>query len=168
MSSMTAEQLYRDYSPLIRRRIFFLTHDPEQADDLTQETFLKALRALPDLKPSDNLRAWCYTIALNTVRDAMRHQKRLTWFSLDADEDRKRLEVASTDPQDEYAAHDHIQQTLAQLPDLYRRALIGYHLENYSINELAARENVSPSAIKTRLMRAREMFRHYYQSQEQL
>lgn len=80
------DTLYSQYAQKVRRRISGLVSS-EQVDDLCQETWLRAWKALPRLKHEEHLYAWLYLIATNVVRNAMRKQhsnKGATDLSLDA------------------------------------------------------------------------------------
>src|SRR2546421_4930855 len=81
---ITPEEIYQTYYPRIYQRVYSLLRHREQAEDVTQESFLKAIRALPTLTTRDNLYNWLYTIATNTAYDALRRRRRLSWSSLEA------------------------------------------------------------------------------------
>ena len=78
----TIEQLYEDYHDLISRCIARLIPNHEDVEDLTQETFLRAMRALPTLKHTDNLGGCCPTIAMNSARDVLRRRAHIPMSSL--------------------------------------------------------------------------------------
>src|SRR5579884_3034066 len=81
--SMAAfEALVISYEPRIRRMIYSMTHDVQLTQDLCQETFLAAYRAMPRMN-SEALRfaPWLYRIALNQVRSEWRRRKHVTWVS---------------------------------------------------------------------------------------
>ena len=67
------------YHGPIYGHILGLVGDPAQAEDLTQDTFLKAYKALPGAREGA-VGAWLYRIATNTARDALRHRRCLTWL----------------------------------------------------------------------------------------
>src|SRR3984893_13975847 len=79
--SMAAfEALIRYYEPRIRRMLYGMTHDIQLTQDLCQETFLAAYRALPRMKGEElHFAPWLYRIALNQVRSERRRRKHVTW-----------------------------------------------------------------------------------------
>ena len=68
--------LVRDYHKRIYNYVFRIVGDTETAEDLTQETFLRAYRGLPKLPPGANHRAWLFRIASNAATDELRRRKR--------------------------------------------------------------------------------------------
>src|SRR5260221_12239937 len=71
------EELVRRTSRLVYARLYLETGDAHQAEDLLQETYLAAFRSLHRLADAATFRPWLLTIALNTCRDAARHDSRL-------------------------------------------------------------------------------------------
>ena len=74
------ERIYDEYKTPIYNYIYHLVGNREQADDLTQDTFLKAFKALPKMDASLKLSAWLYRIATNTAYDALRRRKLIAWM----------------------------------------------------------------------------------------
>jgi RNA polymerase sigma-70 factor (ECF subfamily) len=79
-SSWSFDQIYDEYKIPIYNYVYHLVGDREQADDLTQDTFLKAFRALPKMDANLKLSAWLYRIATNTAYDALRRRKLIAWL----------------------------------------------------------------------------------------
>src|SRR5260370_35721382 len=74
------EELVLLYEPRIRRMVYSLTHDRHLTQDLCQETFLAAYRALPRMRETElHLAPWLYRIALNQVRSEWRRRNDATW-----------------------------------------------------------------------------------------
>src|SRR5579862_7424293 len=71
------EELVRRTSRLVYARLYLETGDRHWAEDLTQETWILAYRALPRLSDPDSLRSWLLTIAQNVLAEARRRQSRL-------------------------------------------------------------------------------------------
>jgi len=76
---LSFDHLFTRYHGPIYGHILGLVGDPAQAEDLTQDTFLKAYRALPGVREGA-VGAWLYRIATNTARDALRRRRCLTWL----------------------------------------------------------------------------------------
>ena len=109
------DQLFTRYQGPIYRHILGLVGDPAQAQDLTQDTFLKVFTALPGAH--DPVRpAWLYRIATNTARDALRHRRRLTWVPF-APGDDDRLPAPDRDLPTHLAEHEAVRHAPpARLP----------------------------------------------------
>lgn len=75
---MDFEQVYDAYFQDIFYYLRSLSSNPETAEDLTQETFLKALKAIDQYDGRNDIRAWLFTIAKNTFLDRLRKEKRCT------------------------------------------------------------------------------------------
>lgn len=72
---MDFEQVYLDYFREIQRYLLGLSRDPHLAEELTQETFFKALRSARQYREGTDLRAWLYAIARNCYRSHLRKQR---------------------------------------------------------------------------------------------
>lgn len=73
---MDFDTIYREYFQTIYYYLRSLTSDPAEAEELTQETFFKVLKAVDQLDTGKNVRAWLFTIAKNTYLDACRKNQR--------------------------------------------------------------------------------------------
>lgn len=150
------------YSTLQRPLLAHLTRlvgDREAAEDLCQESFLKALRAWSQRDPQASISAWLYRIATNTAYDYLRRRRRIAFMPLlDSDH------APSGAPTMETLLDDGepVQVALDQLPAIYRVPLVLHSCEGRSTQEIASALGCSTSAIKTRLFRARERFRQIY------
>src|SRR5260370_42276197 len=96
--SWSFEEIYDEYKTPIYNYVYHLVGDREQADDLTQDTFLKAFRALPKIDANLKLSAWLYRIATKTAYDALRRRQLVDLVpSQDFDHDTRATQI--TDPQ---------------------------------------------------------------------
>jgi RNA polymerase sigma-70 factor (ECF subfamily) len=68
------DRLAREYGQPVYRYVYGMLGDPEAAEDLTQDIFLKVFRALPQLKDTSRARSWIFSIAANTTRDYLRNR----------------------------------------------------------------------------------------------
>lgn len=127
------------------------TRDPHLAEDLAQETFVKATRALLGWR-GENPAAWLLTIARNVLVDHVR---------------RSRKELALPDP-DELGVPSlaietlEIRDALARLPEQHSRLLTLVYFEGFSLVEVAAMTGKSLSSVKTAVWRARAAFADLY------
>src|SRR5712692_8468189 len=138
-NSWSFDQIYDEYKTPIYNYVYHLVGDREQADDLTQDTFLKAFRALPKMDANLKLSAWLYRIATNTAYDALRRRKLIAWLPWQ-DLDHEPADVEGADPQEIYGTTELVRAALHRMPPKYRVALLLYTQEGFSYNALAPEE----------------------------
>lgn len=165
------EILIDRYSGDIYALLYRLTEDAEEAGDLTQDTFLRALRSIKSFRGDAELKTWLFRIAINESRNRFRWWKRRrrdVTISLDAnvgDSDTPfsdTLADHSTSPEDnalrrerEYA----IKAALAEIPDAYREAIVLCDIEGMSYEETASALGIGIGTVKSRISRGREELR---------
>ena len=165
--------LYEQFKRPIHSYIYRLLGNAEDADDVTQEVFVRACTSWNGLYERDNLSAWLYRIATNLCVDMLRRRKRISWRSLTShsgQEDRFDgiLDDASYLLPDsggipEVAEREHIRQALASIPEEYAVALVLSAAQGIPYQEVALILNISPNAAATRISRAKRMFVEQYQ-----
>ena len=156
------------YASRIYTHLYRLVRNREEAEDLTQETFLRAFRFLDRFDMSRPFRNWLYTIATNVGLNALRSVKRRgIAVSLDADDPPPRglaTAAVAANGRDE-AARDEVRQVLAEaVSRLAPRtaALIQLHYdEGMSIGEAAEVLGMKEGAAKVALCRARKQLREW-------
>jgi RNA polymerase sigma-70 factor (ECF subfamily) len=154
--AITIEQLYHDHHQSIRRYLNRLVSDRETAEDLCQETFIKALRHWNELEQVAVARNWIYRIATNTAYDYLRRRRRVASTPLtDEHEAASAVETAFDDGEPVWVALNH-------LPEQYRVPLLLQLWAGYSLNDIAAALGCNVNTIKTRVHRARLRFRQIY------
>lgn len=151
--------LYETYGSAILVHLHRLVSDREAAEDLCQETFIKALRSWERRDPQASVAAWLYRIATNTAYDHLRRRQRIRFTPLDSSPS---FDIA-TPGESQIDEQEPVRQALAQLPAIYRLPLIMHSCDGRSTHEIARTLGCSNSAVKTRLFRARERFREVYQ-----
>lgn len=157
------DNLHEDYRQKVYRLISRLVSSPLDAEDLTQETFLKAATNLAHIKHPEHVAAWLYRIATNTALDYLRRTrccgaKDFTQVSLEA---RKPIPTDTPAPAislDGAESADCIRQYADQLPEQYRIVLILHYLEGLPLAQVAEVMGSSVGATKVRLHRARKRF----------
>ena len=160
------ETIYDEFKTPIYNYVYHLVGNREQADDLTQDTFLKAFKALPKMDANLKLSAWLYRIATNTAYDALRRRKLIAWLPWQ-DLDHEPADVESADPQVTIGTTELVRATLRRMPPQYRAALLLYTQEGFSYAEIAATLSIAESGVKMYLSRARHSFREHYRALEQ-
>jgi len=163
------------YSAQIYRLALKMLSNPQDAEDVLQNTFMKALQALPNFEGRSNLSTWLYRIAVNEALMLIRRSKPevdVTFRSEDADEDEPAL-TSFTDwcclPEGELMsseAQKYLDEAVGMLSEKLRFVFILRDLEGLSIHETSEALDISEATVKTRLLRARlklrEMLSVYY------
>ncbi len=157
------EQLFREYYGDILAYLYRLVGERKQAEDLTQDTFVKAYRALPDLAADANQRAWLYRIGTNTALDWLRRRRLIAWLPLLEGDAHPLVRTSFAETSLEGVA---VQRALAQLSARYRVPLVLFACQGLSTQEIAEILHISRGAVKTRLFRARKKFRRIYTPEE--
>jgi RNA polymerase sigma-70 factor, ECF subfamily len=138
-----------------------LTRRPADAEDLVQETYLKAFRASSQFERGTNLKAWLFTILHNTYRNLRRHDVRSP-----VDVDSETVEQAA-----DLLAQDHtpeqlltrdtldadLQAALDSLPDAFRQAVWLRDVEEFSYAEIARIVGVPIGTVMSRISRGRKL-----------
>lgn len=148
----TLQQWFAAYHLELARHLDRLLGDSDAADDLLQDTFLRALKGLDAANPPANPRAWLYRIASNLAIDHLRRRRRWGWLL-------RGLPGAQSGMEHEVLAAEAIRRTLAQLKPQDAEVLVLTHYAGYSPAEVAAATGDEIGAIRKRLSRARERFR---------
>lgn len=151
--------LFEQYHEAIFAYLYRLLDDRETAHDLTQETFLQLFRTRDRLAEVDNKRAWLYRLATNLALNAIKRRQRFTWLPWPKVETSY---LTEPDPTKQIGQDLLVEQVLRQLPPAYRAPLLLYSHDGFSMHEVAEALGLSEGAVKTRLYRARQMFRQLY------
>ncbi|PTY03707.1 hypothetical protein DB347_20970 [Opitutaceae bacterium EW11] len=146
------EALWREFSEPLRGFLQKRTRTPSDADDLLQEVFLRVQRQLPTLRDPAKLQGWVYRIARNTVIDHYRTRR----LPLEWDPD---SEAADPLGRDEVDLTSSLRRFIDALPPLYRDALIRHEFQGQPIQEIADAADISLTAAKSRVRRARLLLR---------
>lgn len=139
--------------------------NPDDAQDLTQETFLKAYRALGRTSDDLNVSAWLHRIASNSCLDELRRRQRIRWQPWDmAKHDRLLRGSAGENPERSMLrveAEGTVQAILNRMSARNKQALVLREYEGLSCEDIGEIMGISRSAVKSVLFRAREEFRKY-------
>jgi len=157
------DALYQTYHAPIYRYLLSVVTTPMQAEDLTQEVFVRVLSALPRLTADFNVSAWMYRIARNIAIDTLRRRRLIDWSSLEAEMIEKEG-AASLDPQVRYdGSSEEVLLALERMPQASRQVLMLYELEGASYAHIAQQIHIAPGGVKMSLTRARKKFKQHYQ-----
>ncbi len=144
------------YQDRLYRHINGRVVDPELAKDLTQETWLRAFRAISNFRGDSTFYSWLYRIAENVCTDHFRRQKYNTEPLQLIDENRI-TETVPCPSQDVERAElrEHLQKALTALTPIRRRVFLLYYHHELPIKAIAAEIGRSEGTIKTHLRNAR-------------
>ena len=153
-ASLTAfESLYREHSPAVFGLCRRLTRDPAAAEDATQETFLRAWRALAQFESRSGLATWLHRIAVNVVMET-RRRKSAQMLTFVAEPLPERDGEWLLDTPVEVAE---IEAAVLSLPDGARDVLVLSGIYEYSHEETAAMLGIAAGTCKAQLHRARRL-----------
>ncbi len=157
--------LVTKYQRKLGRLISRFVKDPAEAEDVTQDAFIKAYRALASFRGDSAFYTWLYRIGINTAKNHLLANKRRPPTSTPFDsEDSESFEEASllrevTTPENELMSKqvvDVVQSSLQQLPEDLRSALTLREIEGLSYEEIATVMNCPIGTVRSRIFRARE------------
>ena len=149
----TYEALVHAFHSTVYRYAYWLTQDKSVAEDITQETFLRAWKSLDSLADESKAKAWLITIAR---RENARRFERKQFDFTDIEEGAWVDEVACTDVAVEQRD---VQRLLASLPLEYREPLVLQLLMGFSSEEIADQFQLNKNTVLTRLFRARQQLK---------
>lgn len=148
------EGLYRAHWDLVCGYLVRRTGDRELAQDLAQDTFMKATRSLLGWR-GESAAGWLLSIARSVLIDHARRSRATLLVPLDEAAGVAPLPATFVDQAD-------VRDALARLPELQRRLLELFYLDGFSLNEIAAMTDRPPSAVRTAVWRARRAFAETY------
>ena len=147
------------YERRLIRVILQFVKSVEQAEDLAQETFIKAYERLGQFDPARRFGPWLFRIGVNQTLDHLRRRKRRGWWLLFTDHRTERQpDPATADPRQALDLHQEVEKVLDQIPENYRIVLMLRDLQNFSTSEIAAMLGRKEATIRWRLAEARRMF----------
>jgi RNA polymerase sigma-70 factor (ECF subfamily) len=139
-----------------------LTRVPADAEDLVQETYLRAFRASDSFEPDTNLRAWLFTILHNTARNRARDRAR-EHLTIDSDAVDRAADTrpGSSDTPEALLLRDvltpELQAAIDALPETFRQAVWLRDVEEFSYAEIAAMLEIPIGTVMSRISRGRRM-----------
>ena len=156
----TWEDIVRTHSARVYRLAYRLTGNPHDAEDLTQEVFVRVFRSLSSYTPG-TFEGWLHRITTNLFLDWARRKQRIRFEGL-ADEMAHRLPGSEPTPAeafDDSHLDDDVQAALKALPPEYRAAVVLCDIEGFSYEEIAATLGVKLGTVRSRIHRGRAQLR---------
>lgn len=143
------------YKESVYALAYSMLHNFHDAEDVTQEVFIKAYRKLHTLKNYDRFHAWLFAITSNMCKDWIKSQSRRPDRDLTEDQDPKTAESYSMNKYREDSVYESVRETLEALPHIYSQVLALRYLGGMKTREMAQFLGTTPDTIKHRLTRAR-------------
>src|SRR5215213_3489121 len=155
----TWEQVVRDHSARVYRLAYRLSGNPQDAEDLTQETFVRVFRSLASYSPG-TFEGWLHRITTNLFLDMVRRRQRIRFDALP--EDTERLPGTSPSPEQVYAdthLDPQVQAALDALSPEFRVAVVLCDIEGLTYEEIAATLGIKLGTVRSRIHRGRVQLR---------
>jgi RNA polymerase sigma factor (sigma-70 family) len=144
--------LFRRHSPALHAcTLRFLGRSANQAEDVVQETWLRAARALPRFEWRSSLRTWLIGIAVRCAQEARRREPPL---AVEISEEHALTRQSPSDPD--------LERALRDLADGYREVLLLHDLLGFTHEEIAGQLGIEIGTSKSQLSRARQALRSYW------
>ena len=152
------------YQHRVLKLVGRFVNDPTEAEDVAQEAFLKAYRALASFRGDSAFYTWLYRIAINTAKNALVSQRRRPVdFDLDLqdpDQYERQAKLREADTPEGVLLTDEIravvEEAMEQLPEDLRTAIVLRELEGLSYEEIAEAMDCPVGTVRSRIFRARE------------
>jgi RNA polymerase sigma-70 factor (ECF subfamily) len=140
----------------------WLVHNKSSAEDLVQETYLKALRSFASFQPGTNFRAWMFRILRNTFLSSRSTLDRRMTVEIESEDDFPVLPATSATPESlliERSRKNAVQNAIEQLPVIFREVILLCDVEDASYQEIAEILSIPMGTVMSRLARARKAVR---------
>ena len=140
----------------------WLAHDSRDAEDLVQETYLRALRSFASFRPGTNFRAWIFRILRNNFLSSCSKLERRMTVAIDSEEVGPELAIDMENPETILMSRSDsqlMQRAIDDLPVHYREALVLCEVEEMSYQEIAQILSIPMGTVMSRLARARKAVR---------
>ena len=158
------EKLVTEYEKAVYAIAQRMTGNPEDAADMTQETFIKAYNSLGSFRGDSKFSVWLYRIANNVCLDFLRSRSRKPTVSLSVEDDEgeeSQLDVADESQSPELLlerglTRDAVRRGLDTLPPDYRQILLLREIQGLSYEEISSALGIDLGTVKSRIFRARK------------
>jgi RNA polymerase sigma-70 factor, ECF subfamily len=158
------DELVRQHADRVYRLAYRLSGNQQDAEDLTQETFIRVFRSVQNYQPG-TFEGWLHRITTNLFLDMVRRRTRIRMEALPEDYDR----VPADEPDPQQIYHDarlgpDLQAALDSLPPEFRAAVVLCDVEGLSYEEIGATLGVKLGTVRSRIHRGRQALRDYLAS----
>jgi RNA polymerase sigma-70 factor (ECF subfamily) len=150
------EAIYREHHRRVYAIALRFARDPDRAEEIVQDAFVRAWRSLPSFNGDSRLSTWLHSVAVNAALDAVRaRSRRDARLDPDLDLDRYAAEVGRAMP----GADLDLERAVASLPEGAREIVILHYIEGYPCAEIAERLGIVEGTVKSQLHRARKLLK---------
>lgn len=162
------EAFLHNYQNMVFSTAMRLLANQAEAEDISQEVFLRAYERFGELRESPTAGGWLKTVATNlSLNHLSRYRSRWSFFSDmfhgDEDDNEREVDFAATDDTHEVIEsadrREIVERALQSLPSAQRVPLVLYHLEGLQYDEIAEKLGISMGKVKTDIFRGREALR---------
>jgi RNA polymerase sigma-70 factor (ECF subfamily) len=160
------EEIYQLYHRRIYNAAYGMLGDPDDAQDVTQDVFIRLHDALPTLRADEAFSTYIYRIALNLCRDRARRKKRVRFQSMDTprasdDGDVEPMEFpdAGKLPEETLTGDElqrRVREAVLTLSEDHRAVIVMHHFQGMEVNDIARILGVPSGTVKSRLARGRD------------
>ena len=149
------ENIIRYHKDMVYRIAYVYCRNNTDAEDITQEVFLRYLKKTPNFTGEEHLKAWLIRVTVNVSKNLLRS----AWFNRTVP-----LNDRGTSSEDGISNADGIasmdtRSAVMSLPEKYRSVVLLYYFEDYSVREIANLLRRTETAVQTQLQRARAMLK---------
>jgi RNA polymerase sigma-70 factor (ECF subfamily) len=159
-------ELVKKYEKLVYNTSYQLIGNPDDAFDVSQETFIKAYRSLGSFRGDSKFSTWLYKICQNAARDYIRSKSRQKTVSLTAYDEDDTKEIQMDIPDDDISSQPDrslereetrsaVREAIAKLSEDHKNVIVLRDIEGYSYEDISEILNLEIGTVKSRLNRAR-------------
>ncbi len=152
---MNLERIYDQYSEMLFRLSYSMLQSREDAEDVLQDVFVKILSRSFDFNSAEHERAWLVRVTLNRCHDVLRKKKIRRYTPLE--------DIVSLPAEEKDMS---ILREVQTLPSDKREVVLLRYFEDFSVQQIAEILHITPSAVKMRLARARELLKEILNYEE--
>ena len=161
-------ELYQEFEAMVYNLALRMSGNPADAEDIAQETFIRAYRHLKKFKGKSSLKTWVFRIALNCSNTRLRRRaRRLAHRVDDSEPELERAADAGRSPEERALATDlsaAVRVGLDHLPVHYREAVLLRDFEELNYSEIAEVLGVRIGTVRSRIARGREQLRQWLEA----
>ena len=151
------DQYIRQYGKRLYGLCLSLCANPHEADDLYQETWLRAVKSISQYDPTKDFEPWLTKICVNTYRNVLRKLARSPFLDFRTNEEKDALINAVPDA--EKMDYGPLYEAIDRLPEKYRVAVILFYFQDMDIAATAQAMGIPEGTVKSRLSKARKLLK---------
>lgn len=146
--------IYQKHVDMVYRICFLYMKNKADAEDATQNTFIKLIQKKPIFENEEHEKAWLIVTATNLCKNHFKH-----WWN-------KNIDLSLLEEPKEEILQDETLKTLLKLPKKWKRILYLYYYEGYKTEEIACMLHLKPSTVRSQLQRGRMILKEWLESEE--